>query len=70
MRACFAKMSYLPLCSGNLFNGNYWSKIVSEYDQEISQSQTAYNPMAPLEIINRVKDIPIKAAECNLRNQN
>ena len=24
-----------------------YSKIVSEYDQEIPQSQTAYNPMAP-----------------------
>ena len=24
-----------------------WPKIVSEYDQEITQSQTADNPMAP-----------------------
>ena len=30
-----------------LFIKNSGSKIVSEYDQEIPQSQTADNPMAP-----------------------
>ena len=29
--------------------GGYLQKIVSEYDQEIPQSQTADNPMAPRE---------------------
>ena len=32
---------------GELFSGGGGSKIVSEYDQEIPQSQTADNPVAP-----------------------
>ena len=34
------------ICFSRLFENVYW-KIVSEYDQEIPQSQTADNPMAP-----------------------
>ena len=32
---------------GCIYSMTSWSKIVSEYDQEIPQSQTADNPMAP-----------------------
>ena len=32
---------------GCIYSMTSCSKIVSEYDQEISQSQTADNPMAP-----------------------
>ena len=32
---------------GSMVNNVYLGKIVSEYDQEIPQSQTKDNPMAP-----------------------
>ena len=36
--------SYLPYCS---FKKIFFTRIVSEYDQEIPQSQSADKPMAP-----------------------
>ena len=34
-------------CESTTENSNFILKIVSEYDQEIPQSQTADNPVAP-----------------------
>ena len=38
---------YLQICNTILGNGQNIKKIVSEYDQEIPQSQTADKPMTP-----------------------
>ena len=40
-------VQHLPGGGDQLLPGGWGSKIVSEYDQEIPQSQTAENPVAP-----------------------
>ena len=40
-------LSCIPLTNGKVIPELLASKIVSEYDQEIPQSQTADNPLAP-----------------------
>ena len=48
-QACHRRMQcFLSTVPFTLLSNNLSPKIVSEYDQEIPQSQTADNPVAPL----------------------